>query len=483
MSAGRMSLLDFFAQAPQAFGRFRKGLDDAAERQRRTKAKQEALIEPFPETLRPTPEERAINQADIARQLNEQAARDEMAADRAAVNRELARPFPSVNPNPKPQGVMDMENAIYGSMYESQTPPPPPPPKEISEEQRKFRESFALDTAPVTPEQPTTEELRAAPLNEEGQRLQGLLQSMGAFDQTGKAGGANQSVAAQEPGFLSRLGRGVLDYYSDPVNRKTLAIGLAGLSSQPNRGYQAALQGQVEQIQEQRALQRSGNQTADYLESRGLVAEADLVRANPALAADILSGSVGGSNYQKELEKIVAQDDRDLVNEATKQRANREKTLGTLQTIDNDEAFLGALSPIQTSVGRVLQSLGVEATDEGALGEFLQKSSNTELLRAQLGRTVFEAIGELGIGARGLDTPAERKFLIEVMAGTPESTRAFLRGLLQDRLRSQEITIEEYNKALKEGRLNRFQQYAKRGLSPIELEPYGDEFAEFEIVN
>jgi len=104
-------------------------------------------------------------------------------------------------------------------------------------------------------------------------------------------------------------------------------------------------------------------------------------------------------------------------------------------------------------------------------------------LRARLGRTVFEAIGELGIGARGLDTPAERKFLIEVMAGTPESTKAFLQELLQDRLRQQEISIEEYNKALKEGRLDRFQQFARRDLSPIQLEPYGDEFAEFEIVN
>lgn len=479
-------MLGLFEYLDETFGgpisRLRKEKEARAAEQRRIQAEQEARLRPMPEALRPTPEERALFQADVARQLNEQAARDEMAADRAAVNRELARPFPSVNPNPKPQGVMDMENAIYGSMYESQTPPPPPSPKEISEEQRQFRESFASKPA-TTPEEPTNAELQAAPLNEEGQRLQGLLQSMGAFDQTGRAGGLNQAVAAQDPSFLSKLGRGALDYFSDPINRKTLAIGLAGLSSQPNRGYQAALQGQIEQIQDQRALQRSGNQTADYLESRGLVAEADLVRANPALAADILSGSVGGSNYQKELEKIVAQDDRDLVNEATKQRANREKTLGTLQTIDNDEAFLGALSPIQTSVGRVLQSLGVEATDENALGEFLQKSSNTELLRAQLGKTVFEAIGELGIGARGLDTPAERKFLIEVMAGTPESTRAFLRGLLQDRLRSQEITIEEYNKALKEGRLDRFQQYAKRGLSPIELERYGDEFAEFEIVN
>jgi hypothetical protein len=253
----------------------------------------------------------------------------------------------------------------------------------------------------------------------------------------------------------------------------------------PDRGFQAAMQSQIENIQEQRLAAKAGNQTADYLERQGLFAEAELIRANPELASDILSSTTLGasSDYQKKLEEIVAQDDRDLVNNATDQVANREKTISTLQKLENDEAFTGALVPIQTTLGRVLESLGVEATDKGALGEFLQKSSNTELLRARLGRTVFEAIGELGIGARGLDTPAERKFLIEVMAGTPESTKAFLQELLQDRLRQQEISIEEYNKALKEGRLDRFQRYAKRDLSPIQLDPYGDEFAEFEIVN
>ena len=446
--------------------RERREREELARQQRRKQAQLVAQREPLPPALRLTPEEQALTAEDNAYLANVEAARQEIARDNALIDAGLP-PF-AVRPGFDQADLPEYTD--YNTVMGVRPTPKAPAPATVA----------APSTIAATPSAGGPQD---APLDEEGQKLQGLLQNMGAFDQTGKAGGLNQAVAAQDPGLLSQLGRGVIDYFSDPINRKTLAIGMAGLSSQPNRGYQAALQGQIEQIQQQRATQRSGNQTADYLESRGLVAEADLVRANPALAADILSGATGGSNYQKELEKIVAQDDRDLVNEATKQQANREKTLSTLQTLDSDEAFLGALSPIQTGVGRVLQSLGVDATDEGALGEFLQKSSNTELLRAQLGRTVFEAIGELGIGARGLDTPAERKFLIEVMAGTPESTRAFLRGLLQDRLRSQEITIEEYNKALKEGRLDRFQQYAKRGLSPIELEPYGDEFAEFEIVN
>lgn len=147
--------------------------------------------------------------------------------------------------------------------------------REVSVPDRQYRDGFGgtLDQDP-----------RNAPLDEEGKRFQGLLQSMGAFDNTGKQGGENESIAAQDPGLLSKLGRGIIDYYSDPINRKTLAIGLAGLSSQPNKGYQAALQGQIEQLQDQRVAQREANQTAAFLKTMGLPDETiSAARGNPTL--------------------------------------------------------------------------------------------------------------------------------------------------------------------------------------------------------
>ncbi len=478
-----MSLLDFFAQAPQAWGRYKKGLDDAAERQRRTKAKQEALIEPFPETLRPTPEERAINQADIARQLNEQAAREEIARDNALIDAGFP-PF-AVRPGfnlSDPDGRYTDPNTVMPPPASAAPPAPAAKPA-----------PNAVEAAPATPKGPTNAELRAAPLDEEGKRFAGLLDSMGQADMRGRdqringisVQGENESVAAQDPGFLSRLGRGMLDYYSDPVNRKTLAIGLAGLSSQPNRGYQAALQGQVEQIQEQRALQRSGNATAKYLEDQGLFAEAEIVRANPSLASDILGGvtAAGGSSYQKELEKIIAQDDRDLVNNAFAAEENYERTKQTLSKLD-DPMFLGRFSEAKTELAKVLQGLGVDASDQNAFGEWLQKGDNTLRMRAVLGQQVFQAIGELGIGARGLDTPAERQFLIEVMAGQPGQTKGFLQALLKDRMSKQETIVKRYNTALSEGRLDRFSRLARRPLSPIDIGFVDDDdFSNFSIVN
>ncbi len=444
--------------------RERREREEMAQERRRTQARIQAEREPLPPALRLTPEEQALTAEDNAYLANVEAARQEIARDNALIDAGFP-PF-AVRPGfnlGDPDGRYTDPNTVMPPPAPAATQKPKPTPATLS---------------PVTT--PKRDLQMADP------EVQRMLEAMNAPPLKSVSGGPTSGRGAvQDPGFLSRAGRGILDYLSDPVNRKSLAIGFNAMTLNPDRGFQAAMQSQIENIQEQRLAAKAGNQTADYLERQGLIAEAELIRANPELASDILASTTLGasSDYQKKLEEIVAQDDRDLVNNATDQIANREKTISTLQKLENDEAFTGALVPIQTTLGRVLESLGVEATDEGALGEFLQKSSNTELLRARLGRTVFEAIGELGIGARGLDTPAERKFLIEVMAGTPESTKAFLQELLQDRLRQQEISIEEYNKALKEGRLDRFQQFARRDLSPIQLEPYGDEFAEFEIVN
>lgn len=476
----------------------KKEQEARAAEQRRKQAEQQARLKPMPETLRPTPEERALFQADVAQQLNEQAARDEMARDRAAVNRELSRPFPSVNPNPKPQGVMDMENAIYGSMYKPQTPPPPPPPKEVSEEQRKFRESFAakpaaapaqttqpVETAPVTPRQPTNEELRAAPLNEEGKRFAGLLDSMGQGDMRGRdqriggisVQGENQSIAAQDPSFLSRLGRGALDYFSDPINRKTLAIGMAGLSAQPNRGYQAALQGQIEQIQEQRAVRRSGNATADYLERIGLTEQAELVRQNPSMAADILksaTATTANSAYEKAAGDVRIKDENNLVNEAEAAEFSIRRNEELLRQVrDSQSNYVGRLSTVKTETAAILGNvpgLGDALRSAELTKDWMAKAENTEALNKALQADVFASIRDLGIGARGLDTPAERKFLVAVIAGDVTAQRAALEELLVSKIERSRASVSRYNNRLEAGELDAYQRVMERELSPIIIE-------------
>jgi hypothetical protein len=54
----------------------------------------------------------------------------------------------------------------------------------------------------------------------------------------------------------------------------------------------------------------------------------------------------------------------------------------------------------------------------GGKPEAIEKVADTEYLEALLGSDVFTQFQALGVGARGLDTPAEREFLRQVISGT-----------------------------------------------------------------
>lgn len=433
----------------------RKKREELAQAIRRTQALQQGRQDSIPPALRLSPEEKALTQTDIANQLNEQAAREEIARDNALIDAGLP-PFavrPGFNLN-DPEGNFDRVTD-----YESVMPPPAPAAKPAPSKS---------DLKEITV--PKRERKMDDPL------MKNIANMLNPPEIKSVSGGPTSGRGAvQDPGFLSRAGRGILDYLSDPVNRKSLAIGFNAMTLNPDRGFQAAMQSQIENIQEQRLAAKAGNQTADYLERQGLFAEAELIRANPELASDILaSTSLGGeSAYQKELEKIIAQDDRDLVNQAFDARENYNRTKDTLALLD-EPMFLGRFSEAKTELAKVLQGLGVDSSDQNAFGEWLQTGDNTLRMRALLGQQVFQAIGELGIGARGLDTPAERQFLIEVMAGSPGQTKGFLQSLLTDRMRKQESIIRRYNNALGEGRLDRFSRLARRPLSPIDISIFED---------
>jgi cell fate (sporulation/competence/biofilm development) regulator YmcA (YheA/YmcA/DUF963 family) len=73
--------------------------------------------------------------------------------------------------------------------------------------------------------------------------------------------------------------------------------------------------------------------------------------------------------------------------------------------------------------------------------------ANTENLNAMLQMDVFRAIKELGIGARGLDTPAERDFLIKVMTGNATVSRNALIQLTNRRRDKAKKKVDLFNQA------------------------------------
>jgi hypothetical protein len=102
-------------------------------------------------------------------------------------------------------------------------------------------------------------------------------------------------------------------------------------------------------------------------------------------------------------------------------------------------------------------------------GKPIQSISDTELLDSLLGSEVFPQIGALGIGAKGLDTPAEREFLRKVMTGTITMDKQTLIRMAELRRKYEQRSLDTYNEAVDSGQLNPLFDYARLPKRKLEL--------------
>lgn len=99
----------------------------------------------------------------------------------------------------------------------------------------------------------------------------------------------------------------------------------------------------------------------------------------------------------------------------------------------------------------------------------VNRLGDAELIDATLGADVFGAIGELGIGARGLDTAAEREFLRKVLTGTIETTPAALLYMTYLRQKIQKGIVDTYNEYLDSGVYGKYQE--SRNMQKVQSPP------------
>jgi len=155
------------------------------------------------------------------------------------------------------------------------------------------------------------------------------------------------------------------------------------------------------------------------------------------------------SNFQKTLGTKVAESQLGEYDTAYKAANNIEKIDMTLKQIGQSDATTGLGAEVINNVNR-FRSQFLADKDAG------KKVADTQVLDAFLGSDVFPQIGALGIGARGLDTPAEREFLRQVMTGTINMDKNALLRMTKIRRDIEKRAIDKYNKGLKQGRYNKF---------------------------
>ena len=112
-----------------------------------------------------------------------------------------------------------------------------------------------------------------------------------------------------------------------------------------------------------------------------------------------------------------------------------------------------AITGMGAEVFKGIERMKVLVADSERAG---RRVSDTELLDAMMGSDIFPMIKALGIGARGLDTPAEREFLRQVMSGTIPMNKQTLVKMTELRKDIAERAITRWDRRVDAGELDRY---------------------------
>lgn len=107
----------------------------------------------------------------------------------------------------------------------------------------------------------------------------------------------------------------------------------------------------------------------------------------------------------------------------------------------------------------------------GGKPEAIEKVADTEYLEALLGSDVFNQFQQLGVGARGLDTPAEREFLRQVISGTRSLDKETLIRMAEMRAKYKREMVEDFNSRVESGELDDFFRDYGRKKQTFKLPP------------
>jgi len=155
--------------------------------------------------------------------------------------------------------------------------------------------------------------------------------------------------------------------------------------------------------------------------------------------------NIGERTLEQQVAERAANTIFDQYDAAKASQGNIRKLDDTIRLIEEGSVDTGFGAELRQNVRRVQ---GLFSNDP----ERIKTLSDTELLNAALGQDVFGAITALGIGARGLDTPAEREFLREVLAGRITLNKDTLLSMARMRRTADERNIASWNETLNSGR-------------------------------
>ena len=121
----------------------------------------------------------------------------------------------------------------------------------------------------------------------------------------------------------------------------------------------------------------------------------------------------------------------------------------TLDLLNSGNVNAGIFSELKTEIDRIKSSI----LNDRQAGK---RASDSQVFDALTGSRVFSLFQQLGLGARGLDTPAERMFMIEVLTGRRTFELDALKELTRLAIKDNENIVKNYARKYETGSLDRY---------------------------
>ena len=289
------------------------------------------------------------------------------------------------------------------------------------------------------------------------------------FKATGKlVPGESATETPDAPSFDDQINEAVLEGYivtetqklinenSAPMNNATrlsqdeiIATGIANGKREYNRVENAPAAGSQSAFSERLAVWDSSTPARRQELTEAGFFDGD----NMEVVIKNSINSEGEPAYNKKAGELMAQADIDLAATLEPTMRTLRNTNEVFKTLDSGGITTGIGSTLVTNAKRignqVMKALGQEDLISSDV-------SDDQYLEALLGSQVFAMIKTLGIGARGLDTPAERDFLISVMTGARTMDKEAIMRLTRLRQEIATDAIQKWNKKVQNGSLDNY---------------------------
>jgi hypothetical protein len=191
------------------------------------------------------------------------------------------------------------------------------------------------------------------------------------------------------------------------------------------------------------------------------------VKKASAGASKIVNVSGTAENeYAKKVGAGVAERDLTYLDTTTATAKTLPKIQETLDLLNKGQINTGLAKDMQDGLAK----LRAQVLQDKSAGKNV---SDSEYLDSLLGSDTFAQIPLLGLGAKGMDTPAERDFILSVITGQRSLSRDTLKRMTEFRRDAALRQVNDFNGRLAGGEFNQYQSTTGRTLKPIQIEGGG----------